>query len=198
MISKAVELAQEYGMCGEHDLWTLNDWQLWDVLRGIPRPDAPDPRINRLIDRLTERRLLKRGYVLSAQTIAAPERKEYVQRYHTSRQHRADAEQTLARELGCDPAEVIVYCPALTVMKEAAVRVQTPHGVQALNALDNTPHSETSAIESRYAALWRFYVFVPEEHQAQAATCAADLFGHPSEHQVAGVPFDTPLSGYSG
>lgn len=84
--------------------------------------------------------------------------------------------------MGAHSGEVIVYCPALTVMKEAAALVRTPAGLVALNASDDPSNSEIKALEARYAALWRFYVFVPETLVAPAAEAARALFGYPSEH----------------
>jgi len=90
----------------------------------------------------------------------------------------------LARETGCEAAEVIIYCPALTVMKEAAVLVRTPKGIYSLNVVDGQPSSEIQALEARYAGLWRLYVFVPEAVAERTAAAAREIFGYPSEHQV--------------
>ncbi len=181
MVSKAVELAQEHGMLGEGTLLQLNDWQLFERLRQVPTAAAPDSRIGRLIDRLQQRTLLKRGYVISALTVPEESRRTLVDRFHESPRNRHEAEEFLAQQLGCDAADVIVYCPALTVMKEAAALVRTPAGLFALNEPDRQPHSEISALQGRYAALWRLYVFVPEEVRARTAEAARQVFGYPSE-----------------
>jgi uncharacterized protein len=183
MISKAVELAQAYGALREHELLHLNDWSLFERLRRIPTADAPDPRIAGLVERLERRALLKRGYVLSALTVPGDDRRALVARFHESATNRSTAEESLARELACDPAEVIVYCPALTVMKEAAALVRTPAGLVPLNAAEHEPTSEIKALEARYAALWRLYVFVPPELETRTALIAKSIFGYPSEHQ---------------
>ena len=104
--------------------------------------------------------------------------------YHESRSGRSLAEARLASELGLSPGEVIVYCPALTVMKEAAALVQAGTGLARLNDPDNAAYGEIRAMEERYAGLWRFYVFVPGEAVAKTAQAAAALFGYPSEHAV--------------
>lgn len=180
MISKAVELAHEYGMLGEDELLQLSDAQLFERLRRIPSGTAPDVRIVGLVDRLRHRALLKRGYVISVLTLADTARRAFVERFHESPTHRRQAEATLAGELGCEPSHVIVYCPALTVMKEAAAYARTPAGLVALNQHGD---AEISALEGRYAALWRFYVFVPEEYVAKTAAAGGALFGYPSEHE---------------
>jgi len=182
MISKAVELAHEHGAIGESELLGLSDGSLFERLRRIPSESAPDLRIVRLVDRLEQRRLLKRGYVVSAHTVPESERQALVERFHESATNRQVAERQLARELGCDPAEVVVYCPALTVMKEAAARVRTANGTHPLNQLESEPDSEITALQARYARLWRLYVLVPAEHTTRTADIAATIFGHPSEH----------------
>jgi uncharacterized protein len=184
MISKAVELAHAHGRLGEDELLPLTDGQLFERLRQIPTAAAPDPHIVRLVERLETRRLLKRGYVVSALTVPDEERRQLVQRFHESADTRRVAEEALARALGIERSELIIYCPALTVMKEAAALVRTPAGLLPLNAAQQ-PNSEIRALEERYAALWRLYVFVPPEHCARAADAARDVFGYPSEHAAA-------------
>jgi HD superfamily phosphohydrolase len=182
MISKAVELAHEHSAMGEDELLQLNDWSLFQRLRQIPSATLPDARIGRLVERLETRALLKRGYVVSALSVGEAGRRALVERFHQSARNRHEAEAALARDIGCDVAEVILYCPALTVMKEAAALVRTPRGVMALNA-DGESGSEIQALEARYAALWRLYVFVPDECVARTAEPARQIFGYPSEHR---------------
>ena len=181
MISKAVELAHEHGAVGEDDLLQLTDGTLFERLRAVPRRDAADRRITRLVDRLEARALLKRGYVVSAPTLSDDERRRLVERFHESAANRRDTEQALARVVGCEPSEVIIYCPALSVMKEAAARIRTPRGLVQLNDFSE-PASEIKALEARYAALWRLYVFVPPECSDRTADAAREVFGYPSEH----------------
>jgi HD superfamily phosphohydrolase len=181
MISKTVELAHEHGRLGEDELLPLTDGQLFERLRHTPTAERPDPRIVRLVEALETRTLLKRGYVVSALTVPEAERRRLVERFHTSVEHRRDAEHALGRALRCEPSEIIIYCPALTVMKEAAALVRTPAGLVRLNEI-NEPASEIKALEARYAALWRLYVFAPPRCYDQAADAAREVFGYPSEH----------------
>lgn len=178
MISKAVELALEAGALDEPDLLALNDWTLLDRLArsGVPAIAA-------LVNRLQRRALLKRGYVVSARSIDAAGRAALVGRYHEARTERRAAEDALTTTLGCAPGEVIVYCPALTVMKEAAARVVTSRGLGALNDPADPAGAEIRALEERYAQLWRLYVFVPPAAVDRAAAAAAEFFGHASEHR---------------
>lgn len=181
MISKAVELALDEGALSEGDLLVLNDWTLLDHLHR-----AGPPACAALIARLLRRDLLKRGYVASAHTVPLAARTALVERYHEARGARRAAEDALATALGCAPGEVILYCPALTVMKEAAALVNTPSGPQRLNAIAGAGLAEITALETRYADLWRLYVFVPAAAADRAAPIAAELLGQPSEHRPRG------------
>lgn len=177
MISKAVELAVDAGQLAEPDLLALNDWTLLERLRatGIAA-------IERLVRGLLDRNLLKRAYVISAHTVGATQRAELVHRLHESRSERRATEAALERSLGCAPGEVVLYCPALTVMKEAAALVQTPDGLRRLNDRSHEAFAEIHALETQYANLWRLYVFTAEPYRAHAAESARELLGHPSEH----------------
>ena len=177
MISKAVELALDEGALSENDLLQLNDWTLLDHLRRNGGADCAA-----LIDGLAHRKLLKRGYVISAHRVPPAERAALVARYHESRSERRRAEEDLGKEIGCRVGQLIVYCPALTVMKEAAALVQVPEGARPLNEVKGNGFSEIKALEDRYESLWRFYVFVPPELASRTATAAAQWFGFPSEH----------------
>jgi HD superfamily phosphohydrolase len=183
MVSKAVELAQEHGALAEDELLRMSDGQLFERLRRIPSAEAPDPHILGLVERLERRALLKRGYVVSALTVPEAGRRGLVERFHESTLNRHAAEAYLAQQLGCMSAEVIVYCPALTVMKEAAALVRTPVGLVRLNEPERLPNVEVAALEARYAALWRLYVFVPDEWAGRTAGVARDMFGYPTEHR---------------
>jgi HD superfamily phosphohydrolase len=179
MISKAVELALDHHILVEDDLLALNDWTLLDRLArcGVPA-------VAGLIGRLERRALLKRAYVLSARSAGAERRAELVRHYHEARRERGSAEARLAGALGLPAEDVIIYCPALTVMKEASARVLTSSGPRRLNDRADPAGPEIGALEERYADLWRLYVFVPPEAAERAGAVAAELFDHPSEHVV--------------
>ncbi|MGE0517409.1 MAG: HD domain-containing protein [Candidatus Binatia bacterium] len=177
MISKAVELALDAGALAEADLLALNDWTLLDRLKRCAAPGAAA-----LIDRLERRELLKRSYVVSARSIGLHARADLVRSYHESRAARGAAERALAAEFGCAEGEVIVYCPALTVMKEAAARVVTSRGLRSLNHSGDPGSADIHALEDAYASLWRLYVFAPAAVASRAAERAAEHFGYPSEY----------------
>ncbi len=183
MISKAVELAHEHGAVDEDELLQLTDGKLLERLRVVPTRDAPDPRLTRLVERLETRALLKRGYVVSALTVPEDGRRVLVERFHESIRNRREAEEYLAHAVGGDASECIVYCPALTVMKEAAALVRTPAGLVPLNEPERQPNAEIQALEARYAGLWRLYVFAPADQTTKIADAARSIFGYPSEHR---------------
>lgn len=176
MISKAVEAGLDSGGLTENDLLELGDATLLRQLeQGSP------PAAQRLARRVRQRALFKRGYVLSGRSLDAPKRRDWVDRYHESRGARAEVERELAAAIGIPASDVILYCPALTVMKEASARIVTPNGTAHLNAPQQTGLDEITALEERYAELWRFYVFVPEEQRQRIQAAAAEYFGHAGE-----------------
>jgi HD superfamily phosphohydrolase len=175
VISKAVELALDAGDLAEEDLMCLNDWTLIDLLQRSQSAAG-------LVGRLLRRDLLKRGYIVSARSVDLTQRTEIVRRYHESKEERRSAEEALAREAGCSADEVIVYCPALTVMKEAASWVRVPDGLRRLNETEGTASSEIAALEARYSGLWRLYVFAPPNATERIGPAAGELFGSANEH----------------
>ncbi|MFT3736449.1 MAG: HD domain-containing protein [Rhodocyclaceae bacterium] len=177
MISKAVELALDHNAIAEGDLLALNDWTLIDRLIHSPVPGAAA-----LANRVQSRQLLKRGYVVSGRSVADAQRSEWVSRYHHDRKLRAQTERQIAEALGLPFEDVVLYCPALTVMKEAAVPIENSRGLAHLDDPDDDAHTEIRALQARYAGLWRFYVFVPAAAVAKAAAVCGELFGVASEH----------------
>lgn len=181
IISKAVELATEHGLREEDLIWQ-SDYGLLALLGAYP-PDRPDPRIRRLARRIERRELLKRGYVISPARVNRRAREGLVDAYHLDCRARRRAEEELARALGLPFEDVVVYCPALSFMKEAAALVRTRGGVIRLNDPRADAPSELRALEEQYEALWRFYVFVPAGHEERCARAAEELFGFPSERR---------------
>lgn len=177
MISKAVELAVDAGALAEPDLLTLNDWTLLERLRA-----SGIAAVEWLVRGLLDRNLLKRAYVISAHTVGVSQRAELVRRLHESRSARRASEAALEGNLGCAPGEVVLYCPALTVMKEAAALVQTPDGLGRLNDRSHDTFAEIHALETQYANLWRLYVFTAPAYRERGAELARELFGYASEH----------------
>lgn len=182
MISKAVELAHGHAAMGEEELLGLSDGALFERLKNIPS-GAADRRILDLVQRLERRQLFKRGFVVSSRVAGAETSRALVERFHESIAERQHVEAELAAAIGCAASEVIVYCPALTVMKEAAAMVCTPRGVMPLNRYDDPHDSEIRALERAYEKLWRFYVFVPAPYAVRAGEVCREVFGLANEHQ---------------
>lgn len=176
MISKSVEIALDHGVLAEGDLLELNDWTLLDRLARCGVADAAA-----LARRTLNRDLLKRGYVVSGRSVPLALRKDWVARYHASRMGRAQAEAELAEKLNLPFADVVLYCPALTAMKEASVPVETSRGLEYLNDAGSSAFAEIGALQDRYADLWRFYLFVPESALGRAASVAGEMFEVPCE-----------------
>jgi len=179
MISKAVELALSADGLSEAVLLDFNDWSLLAHLRDLGLPPVAS-----LIDRLERRHLFKRGYILSSNTLDPDERRSTVDRYHESRHARETAEHQLASAIGADDDEVILYCPALTMMKEASALISTGDGIAPMTEIAGAATGEITALAERHATLWRMYVFAPQEHLARLEGAATELFGRPSEHRL--------------
>lgn len=180
MVAKAVELAVAEGLT-EADLLELKDETLLWRLRQWPTRTLVDTPHRALVERVERRDLLKRGYVLSARSVAKRERLRLVERFRRPGAERAAFEADLARELGCPPELVIVWCPELFLMKEAEVLVETVAGRAQLNAPRDHPPLDVRALEEQYEALWRMMVFVPEEHVEACRRACEARFGRPSE-----------------
>lgn len=178
MISKAVELAVNAGELSEPVLLDFDDAALFWRLRQCTAPGIGD-----LVDRLARRRLFKRAWVLSRRSVDQAAQARFIALYHDSVATRAAVEEELAAALGAAAHEVIVYCPAATMMKEAAALAATPSGVAPMTDIDPGGASEISALARRHADLWRMYVFVPAEHVEHATALASERFGAASEHR---------------
>ena len=118
---------------------------------------------------------------MSGRSVPAALRKAWVTRYHESNTQRAQAEAELAEKLGLPFTDVVLYCPALTAMKEAAVPVETSRGLQHLNDAGSGTFAEIGALQDRYADLWRFYIFVPANAVQRTSLIADEMFQVPCE-----------------
>jgi HD superfamily phosphohydrolase len=176
MLSKAVEQALDCDILTERDLLKLNDWTLLDRLVTSGVAD-----IERLAQRVLDRDLLKRAYVVSGRSVPIGLRKTWVARYHEAHVDRTQRETEIAEALGVPFADIVLYCPALTLMKEAAVPVETSRGLEFLNDAQGSTLDEIHALQDRYADLWRFYVFAPAQVAERAAAVAEELFQVPNE-----------------
>ncbi len=171
MVSKALELATEQGV-GEEDLYELTDEGLFQFLGGL------GGAIARLIDGVRRRKLLKRAYAATYENVTPHEQERLVRMYHASPRRRRGLEEAIAAEAGqgLSPDDVIVYCPPKTVLKEAAVLARLPDGTRRLNEVADR-HLELDALNELYARIWRFWVFVPQQHAERVGRVVPKLLG---------------------
>ncbi len=171
MIAKAVELATEHGLV-ETDLYTLTDEALFRHLLGYK-----DPRIARLINGVCDRRLLKRAYAISTAEVGRRGRDELIAKYNRSAESRQRMEREIADAVTLNPDQVILYCPDISAIKEARVRVVTRHGLTRLNDPPDNPPFDVKAVEDQYDHLWKFYIFAPESYKERVGRVCERVFG---------------------
>ena len=171
MIAKAVEIATEHGLA-ETDLYTLTDDALFRHLLGYE-----DPRIDRLINGVCERRLLKRAYMISTAEVGRRGRDELIATYNRSVENRQQIERQIADAVTINPDQVILYCPDISAIKEARVRVVTRNGLSRLNDPPDNPPFDVKVVEDQYERLWKFYIFAPEGYRERVGQVCARVFG---------------------
>lgn len=174
MISKAVEVATAAGL-EEKDLYEMSDYGLLEMLRSKWGPASAE-----LAERVLERRLFKRAYGLTPVGVGEVKRWELAEAFHRPGAQRDQLESELAKAAGLASHQVIVYCPAPTALKEAAVPAVTPSGVAPLNRT-NGGLLEIHSLEEQYRGLWRFWVFAPASHAEKVGHAAAEALGLPNE-----------------
>lgn len=177
MIAKAVELASRTWL-REEQLYPLGDELFLDLLARFP-----DPTVAALGQRVRERRLYKRAYILSGVSLGA-HTAQIIQRFSGQSRDREHLEELLARRAGLAPGEVIVYCPKASFFKEVAVPVCTPRGIVPLSSLDSPLSGDVGALAREYGELWRLSVFAPAAAREQVRRACEEEFGLPSEYQA--------------
>ena len=179
LISKLVERAVNAGLVVE-DLYAVGDEGLLNLLRDRYGPQ--DSVLSRLLADLCARRLPKRAYVLTRRA-GLELQEDLIRRFHTDRVERERVEAELEAELGLDPGDVILYCPARGMaQKEAHVRVEV--GDSEILSLADLELREVADLLEKHKDLWKFYVFLSARHAERrpdvSAACQA-RFGVESE-----------------
>jgi HD superfamily phosphohydrolase len=196
MIAKAVEMS---GL-SHRSLVSLRDEELLFILenaetfkRALPEEISDAVAVQRIIKKLRARQLYVPAYVITRHS-AGPHRQQLVQRFHEyeSIQARRRTEESLAKRLGLDPDQIIIYCPHDSMAtKPAMVRVRWPKvdQIQALEVLcrgefgfeDETAGLEIAQLKRKHAALWRMTVFLDpvaiDREDALKALCQDEFFG---------------------
>jgi hypothetical protein len=170
LVSRAVELCLGAGL-DPAAFDALTDDELPPFLTAFAnRHVATDPRlaaVERLLERFTARKLLKRAFVAGLAGNEAIQ-DALVERFVENQPARLAVEAEIARTLGIsDPAEVIVYCPKKWMqLKEALVRVRRAGRPLAPLAdyADELPTLGQMLRDYRY--LWKLYVFIPSRERA--------------------------------
>lgn len=179
MISKALEMALEFGL-QEADLLSLGDYTLFEHLKHLG--SKHNPSITELVKAVEVRRLLKRAYILSAETLSPQQRSRLIGRYHSGGSARSQVEGQIACEAGLNPSQVILYCPGDRTFREAAIPVLTKDGLRKLNAPYPPPPQDIQYLERQYEKLWRLYVFAPAAKLELVNSVCREVFAMPSEH----------------
>src|SRR5690606_13694976 len=122
MVSKALELATKNGV-SEMDLYSLSDEGLFRFLQSMG-----DRAITRLIQGVKTRSLLKRAFLITYDTISPHEQARLIGKYHEDASARRSLEEAIAEEAGIPSTDVVVYAPASTALKEAAIPARLPDG----------------------------------------------------------------------
>lgn len=179
LISKLVERAVHGGLVVQ-DLFTLGDEGLLLLLAQTYAPH--DPVLARLLADFHARRLPKRAYVLTRR-VGEELQAQLIERFHRDRAERERVEAELEQELGLEPGDLIIYCPAPGMaQKEAKVRVDL--GGEEVFSLAELELREVEDLLEKHKDLWKFYVFLSTRHadrrEAVAAACRA-RFGVESE-----------------
>jgi HD superfamily phosphohydrolase len=162
MISKAVYPS---GL-NSQDLWSKGDDELLHLLANEEKTQAK--AAVKLAQALLNRNLYRPVYWL----LPAEEKedlpryqavRELASRYHQKPSDRRDAEIEIANKANVDPADVVIYCPELTMeMKSAEVLVALPNNeIKKLKDIKSQGiQQEVQRIMAQHRDLWRLYVFV--------------------------------------
>lgn len=177
LISKLVERAVKGGLVVE-DLYRVGDEGLLNLLGDRYAPS--DPVLAKLLADLRARRLPKRAYVLTRR-VGDELQEELIARFHRDPAERERVE--LERDLGLEPGQVILYCPARGMaQKEARVRVEVGGGQVA--SLADLELREVEDLLEKHQDLWKFYVFLSPHREGlrpRLAAACRERFGVASE-----------------
>jgi HD superfamily phosphohydrolase len=162
MISKAVHAS---GLSSQ-DLWSKGDDELLLLLADEKK--TQDKAAVKLAQAILDRNLYRPVYWLrpveeKEDLPRYQEVRELAGRYHQKPSDRRDAEMQIANMANVDPADIVIYCPELTMeMKSAEVLVALPHREikKLMDIRSQGIQQEVQRIMAQHRDLWRLYVFV--------------------------------------
>ena len=191
MISKALELAINEGVITRDNLYQLNDWSLFQFLKGFPTKRVEDSPIRLLIEKVERRDLLKRSFVLSSASLSSRKsRDEFIAKYNPPTRNREEVEGLIIEKLRkktkngkIGKADVIIHCLSSSSLKEAEVLIKNREG--KLTQLNARPHpsADIKAIEDAYEDLWRMYIFTNRKYVKETAAICEEIFGRENEYR---------------
>lgn len=178
MISKAVELALELGF-SKKKLMTLGDQTLiWSIREKFQNNHG----IQSILGQMESRQLYKPCFLLTV-SIGKRSQRKLVSRFHESESEREACEISIAKAVGLDHHQIIVYCPSIGMsLPEAEVPVRIPEN--EICPLSSGNNSEIRILKNKHRDLWTFLVLIDRSRldRLQIARAAAEeYFGIKSE-----------------
>lgn len=166
IISKALYIAMNEDKISKSFLNQISDEKFLDNLLQMNHP-----QITRLVSRIKERKLLKRAFIVTANTSSGSKKdrinikNKFVTTYLNSVYEKNKMERKIAGEVGIPDEDIIIHCVGEESLKESSVcvRLHRPEGITELNRSPLT-NEETKRIEQEYLELWKIIVFAPKEH----------------------------------
>jgi uncharacterized protein len=166
IIAKALNIAIKEKRITKNSLNQISDEKFLDNLMRLNHP-----QITKLISRIKERKLLKRAFIVTANTLSGTKKEKinlknkFVTQYLNSVEEKNKMERKIAGEVGVPEEDIIIHCVGEESLKESGVcvRLQLPEGLTELNQSIQT-NEETKRIEQEYLDLWKIIVFAPKEH----------------------------------
>jgi hypothetical protein len=100
--------------------------------------------------------------------------------YNRSVESRQQIERQIADAVTINPDQIILYCPDISAIKEARVRVFTRNGLSRLNDPPDNPPFDVKVVEDQYERLWKFYIFAPEGYRERVGRVCERVFSEPN------------------
>jgi uncharacterized protein len=178
IVSKALHIAIAEKKITKENLNQTGDEKFLDTLLQIK-----DPQISNLITRIKERKLLKRAFTVTANTLTGTKKErfqiknKFVTKYQYNVCEKSKMEREIADEAELSEEDIIIHCIGDESLKESSVcvRLQSPEGITELNSSSLT-NEETKRIEQEYLDLWGLTVFSPENQTSRVHEICKNVF----------------------